>query len=799
MIDSPAFSASVIGPAPTSTGPNTASTMHALNTKLGMVTASAARCTPYSQLSATLLSPDSHLNGHKPAKLKYSIHSYSSAAPAYPPQHILVNNPTDQASRWTSVASDQSQFLTLALQQPAILTHLLFGKFHKPHVCNLKEFRVFAGMSPDADKMIEVLPFPSSMSGSFRTRVSSASFPTQSGTLKCTAWPTPRSTRSKKTIRAVLKYFRQRNFARAFAALSQDAGAAFGGGPGHAGFGAVLEDPLLSQLHERVVVARDYSGAEQMIRGAAAQGMLDEFVASAPWAPVWSPLSPLGGGSGIVGEQRPGPRGGHQMFMDSERGIVYLYGGWDGSRDLGDLWAYSVAGNVWSLISSNTQMNGGPSPRSCHKVCVDSQGRCAYVLGRYVDPTANGQQLDDKGAAEAGLASDFWRLDLNTLEWRRLSSNTANEGGPSLVYDHQMAMDSERGIVNDSSAQELKPRVSHAMIFHPPTRQLLILGGQRTSKETFNHFLAYDTVRGRIAKLPSSGAPDTGLTQRAVYDPISNSVLILSNVVQRPASHTAASGAATATNHGGVGISLSAAAVAAVSGIISPTTASAFSNLVSPIPNHPSSTSPTRHSAPSPTSPHGPMSPSGGASASGAAAATGTTPALWVYKLSEGTWHKRVFLFGGNPDIREAASARLDDFWELRLHRPSVEDVVRECSFMLRRQQFLSLANQGTDPIRALQYLQTEVAGVVDHSRPEEVQALAGLSMRLFMSPSSPTPMPRSSSQDMMMVEDSQQPHVDQGEDGFEARSALYDRLAGFFPKGMKQPEGSLTDYVPFV
>ena len=61
------------------------------------------------------------------------------------------------------------------------------------------------------------------------------------------------------------------------------------------------------------------------------------------------------------------------------------FGGWDGQRDLSDLWAYHVSDNRWRLISADTQLQGGPSPRSCHKMCLDEKSGCIYLLGRYID------------------------------------------------------------------------------------------------------------------------------------------------------------------------------------------------------------------------------------------------------------------------------------------------------------------------------------------------------------------------------------------------------------------------------
>ena len=55
-------------------------------------------------------------------------------------------------------------------------------------------------------------------------------------------------------------------------------------------------------------------------------------------------------------------RGGHQMCIDSEAGKIYLYGGWEGKADLGDLWVYDIAGNQWTQLSSNTEVCCTPSP-----------------------------------------------------------------------------------------------------------------------------------------------------------------------------------------------------------------------------------------------------------------------------------------------------------------------------------------------------------------------------------------------------------------------------------------------------
>lgn len=47
------------------------------------------------------------------------------------------------------------QFLVLKLERPAVVQSITFGKYEKTHVCNLKKFKVFGGMSEE--NMTELL------------------------------------------------------------------------------------------------------------------------------------------------------------------------------------------------------------------------------------------------------------------------------------------------------------------------------------------------------------------------------------------------------------------------------------------------------------------------------------------------------------------------------------------------------------------------------------------------------------------------------------------------------------------
>jgi hypothetical protein len=86
--------------------------------------------------------------------------------------------------------------------------------------------------------------------------------------------------------------------------------------------------------------------------------------------------------------------------------------------------------------------------------------------------------------------------------------------------------------------------------------------------------------------------------------------------------------------------------------------------------------------------------------------------------------------------------------------------------------RFLQLCT-APDPVQALRYLQEYIAPIVDSNHVEEANLLATLSARIFR----PDPTL---------------------EDGYTTRSELYDRLIEYFPENMKQPIGSLVDYVPY-
>jgi hypothetical protein len=103
---------------------------------------------------------------------------------------------------------------------------------------------------------------------------------------------------------------------------------------------------------------------------------------------------------------------------------------------MGDFWEYEIETNRWKLLSINTFEQNGPSPRCCHKLAVDSTTGTIYILGRYVDHI---------GQRKSRIPNDFYKYEIRLNKWTTISEDVEKEGGPPLIYDHQMVFSEKTG------------------------------------------------------------------------------------------------------------------------------------------------------------------------------------------------------------------------------------------------------------------------------------------------------------------------------------------------------------------
>jgi len=741
-------------------------------------------------------------------KLTYTIQACSSFSSMYVPQNILENKPGDESSRWSSDTNNPPQYITLKLEKPAIVTGINFGKFKKTHVCNLKKFKVFGGI--DENSYIELLESGlkndnSEESFVVKNLINNHHFacsyikiqPIQSWgpsfnfsvwfveltgdnnpklVSECTAWH--REYRERETIRLCLKHFREHNYLEAFESLEKKTR-------------VQLEDPLLTKLHTTLVKEGDYEGTEQLINQCLEDGIFQEFFARQHPKPVWSPLIypqdtpsevpiPLAAPSTpdsdtqssseekitpVIAPSEPPPRGGHQLVMDGAGQTVYLFGGWDGNQDLADFWSYHIPSNKWTLMFANTEAEGGPPPRSCHKMVLDPTYRHIFVLGRYIE-----RNLRDSVSA---IKSDFYLLDLASGKWTLISDDTAADGGPNLIFDHQMSLDVEKrniyvfggqslhfSLLGDQRPEKrfsglycyhiptsswkclweegepnslglpLKSRTGHSMLFNSADRNLYIFGGQRKHDEYVNDFFTYNVDTETVTVISDgvissdSTIPAVGYTQRATIDSRRGEIHVITGLNKDKDKRPTGSGVSN-------------------SFWIYEIQRSKWSCIYRNEKNNIEYWSKRQSVEPRPRYAH-----------------------QLVYD-EESECH---YLFGGNPGGKEGneGKLRLGDFWRLSLVRPARQDLQRFCRLSIRSARFKELCKS---PLEALNFLQSNLAKCVDHENSEEQKYFQNLPSKVFM-----------------QVEDSNVHKI---------RVELFNVLVDIFPNSMTQPSGNLLDLVP--
>ena len=431
---------------------------------------------------------------------------------------------------------------------------------------------------------------------------------------------------------------------------------------------------------------------------------------------------------------KPSARGGHQMLWDPRSRQVFLFGGWDGKRDLADFWSFNPANRTWTLISMNTEKDGGPCARSCHKAALHSANGHIYILGRYIDPERRTSTTLDS----PNLPCDFYRYTLADGTWMKLSGDVRAEGGPGCIYDHQMVIDEEEdclwvfggrllsgtneasvysglyrhdlrtsqwtliqsdpGNTVDSAVTQatlppmmIPSRIGHSMLFDPLERSLLLLSGQRY-KDQLSDFYKYSIDRRCITQLWKSmqlcGGPEAGFTQRAAIDPGRREMYVFSSLIRTGSS--------------------------AVVGVPPPELETGGSNLVDETCAfwcfNLQSDKWTRIPCSSPSRP----------------------PARFAHQLAYDPVTQVHFLFGGNPGSTVDPSARLDDLWAAHLKKSMTPaEVLRRCQYLIRKRIFESLLCTADIPT-ALKFLQTDLSAVVNHANAQESAAFRCLSTRLF-------------------------------------------------------------------
>lgn len=174
--------------------------------------------------------------------------------------------------------------------------------------------------------------------------------------------------RETAVLRHVLKHLRQRRLLSPYQTILSRAD-------------IQLEHPLVTQLHESLVLRGDWSGSEELLDVLASTGLFDDYLQSCQPHAMWTRLL----GTDADGDVPPA-RGGHAMCIDPVSEMIYIFGGWDGEKSMDDFWVYSIKEDKWRVLSHSTsQEQNAPGARSCHKMVFDTKTGSIYLLGRLND------------------------------------------------------------------------------------------------------------------------------------------------------------------------------------------------------------------------------------------------------------------------------------------------------------------------------------------------------------------------------------------------------------------------------
>ena len=108
----------------------------------------------------------------------------------------------------------------------------------------------------------------------------------------------------------------------------------------------------------------------------------------------------------------PSPRSDSAVTFDAARQRVLLFGGFDGSGYLGDMWAYNYTRNSWSQLAPQ----GIPSPRADGRMVYDRRDRQVYLFG--------GNDYSGRNFTFHHLG-DTWRFDSTGESWTQVVTSVS--------------------------------------------------------------------------------------------------------------------------------------------------------------------------------------------------------------------------------------------------------------------------------------------------------------------------------------------------------------------------------------
>jgi len=160
----------------------------------------------------------------------------------------------------------------------------------------------------------------------------------------------------------------------------------------------------------------------------------------------------------------------------SHKNHMYLFGGFDGTQYLNDLYRFDIIKKEWKLLSKNDASDGKPLQRSDHHVIYRSQEHEVVLFAGWRDPDR---------------LNDAWAYNLKRAQWRKLPIQNEDK-----MFSNGLTLGSH--------------------IYHKKSDSMIIFGGQYGSDESNRVFQLSFADNTWYQVLPGGDMSD---------EPVSNNVL----------------------------------------------------------------------------------------------------------------------------------------------------------------------------------------------------------------------------------------------------------------------------------
>jgi N-acetylneuraminic acid mutarotase len=237
----------------------------------------------------------------------------------------------------------------------------------------------------------------------------------------------------------------------------------------------VATGPLPAARATQAMVYDPSTGKVMVFGGFDGTSYYNDTWAFDPATNVWTKLSPAG--------SVPGARAGHSLVYDSNSAKMILFGGWNGSDELNDTWAYDPATNTWTNLRPTGRI---PTARDSQAMAYDPDSKVMILFGGWsslkeyndtwvYDPAANTwTDLEPAGTVPSARALQQMVYDPVVKKMTLFGGGTN-----TTVHDDTWTYDFASNTWTETTLTGAAPyaRTGCALAYDSDKRNVLLFGG----------------------------------------------------------------------------------------------------------------------------------------------------------------------------------------------------------------------------------------------------------------------------------------------------------------------------------